>query len=135
MKKYIYSIILSAIFFSCFSNKDELIGKKRIVGNENLFVRIYQEDEFDSVTAVLYDIIDDKDSIIKPMTFLFGTSDKLTNIEGLDAFVHDDIFYLCRPYPNIVKIKNLSKKDTLSKKDLFKKIKEFDDKLLNKNFK
>lgn len=131
MKNFLYSIILSAMLFSCFSNKDELIGKKRIVGSENLFVRIYQEDEFDSATAVLYDIIDDRDSIIKPMKFLFGTSDKLLDIEGFDAFILDDIFYLCRPYPKIIKIKHLSEEDTLLKKDLFKKLKQFDNKLIN----
>lgn len=132
MKKYIFISVLSLIFLSCFSNKDELIGKKRIAGSDNLFVRIYQEDEFDYVTAVLYEITDNKDSIIKPMELLFGTEDKLKDLKGLDPFIHDSIFYLCRPYPKIIKIKHLDEKNILLKKDLFNKLKEFDTLLIEK---
>lgn len=61
-----FLIFILPILSSCFSNKYELIGKKKVEGSRNLYVNIYQLDEFDNVTPINFEVVNDKDSIILP---------------------------------------------------------------------
>ncbi|MFD2717111.1 hypothetical protein ACFST9_00190 [Hymenobacter monticola] len=116
---------------SCFSNKYELEGEKKVVGAQDLIVRIYQEDKFDNVTAIEFELVNDKDSILIPANYLTGTDMAHETIDRYYAGLHDSIFYLCYPYPTIYAIEHLSPyKKQLPLDSLFKRLKEYDPRLI-----
>lgn len=126
---------MTLVLTSCFSNEYELIGKKKVEGSSNLYVEIYQKDEFDHVTPVDYTLLNEKGSTIIPMKFLTGTdvSVSIQKIENFDPFLHDSIFYLCYPYPEVYAIHHLHpSKSQLHRDSLFQQLKEYDSKLIDK---
>lgn len=131
-----FLIFILPILTSCFSNKYELIGKKKVEGSGNLYVNIYQLDEFDNVTPINFEVVNDKDSIILPRKFLTGTDISINDqtIENFQAFLHDSIFYLCYFYPQVYKIQHLDINSQHPTDSLFKKLKLHDAKLINKSY-
>ena len=118
---------------SCFSNKYEFEGEKKVVGSRDLIVRIYQEDKFDKVTAIEFELVNDKDSVLIPANYLTGTDMAHEAIDRYYAGLHDSIFYLCYPYPEVYAFKRLSpSKSEVSQDYLFKRLKAYDPKLIDK---
>jgi len=102
-------LILTAVgLVSCFSNEFELMGEKKVVGSRDLVVKIYQEDKFDKVTAINFELVNEKDSILIPEVFLTGTDETQEKIERFYPALHDSIFYLCYPYPEVFAIRPLN---------------------------
>lgn len=125
------SILSICVFLtSCFSNEYKLIGKKKVEGSEDLYVKIYQTDEFDHITSLAFELVNDKDSIIIRKSYFTGTDVRHENIEHFSPFLYDGIFYLCYPYPKVYTIQPLNiTKSRFTRDSLFKKLKEYDNKL------
>lgn len=127
----VLAVLIVCGLTSCFSDKDELIGKKKVKGSENLFVKIYQQDKFDYVTPILFELINQDGTVIISKMFLTGTDVRHEKIERFYPFLHDSIFYICYPYPEVYAIHHLNPaKSELPKDTLFKMIKENDSKLI-----
>lgn len=131
--KYIVVVILLICgITSCFSNKDELTGKKKVEGSENLFVKIYQQDEFDYVTPISFELINQDKSVLISKQFLTGTDVRHEKIERFHPYLYDSIFYICYPYPKVYAINHLDpSKSQLPRDTLFKMIKAHDSKLID----
>ena len=84
--KYTIVVVLFIGLSSCFSNRYEFIGKKKMINTENLWVKFYQLDEFDMVTPISYQVVDINDSLLTRRYFLIGTNDKLKNVDSLLIF-------------------------------------------------
>lgn len=124
---------MCVLLTSCFSNEYELIGEKKVEGSRNLYVKIYQEDKFDYVTPIHFELLNIKDSVIIPETYLTGTDVRYENIERFFPFLYDSIFYICYPYPKVYFIQHLNTiKPQFPRDSLFKKLKERDNKLIDK---
>lgn len=131
MKKLL--ILSMCVFTSCFSNEYELTGEKKVEGSENLYVKIYQMDEFEHVTPIHFELLNSKDSVIIRETYLTGTDVRHEKIERFYPFLHDSIFYLCYPYPEVCTIQHLDPaKSELPRDTLFNKLKAHDSKLIDK---
>jgi hypothetical protein len=129
-----FLVLAAGGLVSCFSNKYELEGEKRVVGSRDLIVRIYQEDKFDKVTAINFELVNAKDSVLIPAHYLTGTDMAHEAIDRYYAGVHDSIFYLCYPYPEVYAFKHLSPhKSGLLQDSLFKRLKAYDPKLMDGN--
>jgi len=59
-----------------------------------VFVNIYQEDEFDFVTALKYEIVDSEKNLVLVKSQLVGTEDDITNLNDFKASSFDSIMYL-----------------------------------------
>jgi len=92
MKTKIIPLITLILFTSCF--KERKIGQLKVNGIENVFVNIYQEDEFDFVTALKYEIVDSEKNLILVKSQLVGTEDHITNLNDFRASSFDSIMYL-----------------------------------------
>lgn len=119
-------MLLTIGLYSCFSNKYEYIGEEKIVNKEDWRVKIYQKDEFNMVTPISYQVVDEKDSLITRRYFLIGTHDKLKNVDRFYSKIQDSIFYICYPYPEVVTIKHLSTLDSSNQWGLIKKLQKYD---------
>jgi hypothetical protein len=129
-----FLVLAAGGLVSCFSNQYELEGEKNVVGSRDLRVRIYQENKFDKVTAIEFELVNDKDSILIPASYLTGTDMAHETIDRYYAGVHDSIFYLCYPYPEVFAIRPLAiYKSPLSRDSLFQKLKAYDPKLIDGN--
>jgi len=92
MKTKIILLLTLILFTSCF--KERKIGQLEISGIENVFMNIYQEDEFDFVTALRYEITDSEKNLILEKSHLIGTNDHITNLNDFKAKSFDSIVYL-----------------------------------------
>lgn len=111
------------------TDEDRLLGKKKIEGTGNLYVKFYQTDEFDMATPLDYEVVNDKDSIVFSKTFLVGTHDKEENANFLYAKVYDSILYVSYIKPNKVwKVKDL--KSGKSRENLFDILRSHDSTLI-----
>lgn len=118
--------IIFIFFASCFSKEDVFLGEKKVKGTDSLSISFYQTREFDMVTPIKFDL-KNKESFIFRKKVLFGTNNKLNNAEGLEAFIYNDIFYVCYSYPNICFLDYIGNdKKIKSKEDLFKELKLYD---------
>ena len=92
MKTKILLLLTLVLFTSCF--KERKIGELKVNGMKNIFVNIYQKDEFDSATPLYYEITkSEKDTILKK-THLIGTHDHITDLNDFKAKSFDSIVYL-----------------------------------------
>ncbi|TRX60190.1 hypothetical protein FNH22_09080 [Fulvivirga sp. M361] len=124
-------IMLACSLTSCFSNQYEEIGKKKVEGSTNLYVKIYQKDQFEHLTPVAFELINKKDSILIHRRYFTGETPMLQNVEDFYPFLYDSIFYICYPYPVVYAIQHLdTSKSDFSRDTLFKKLKKYDDKLI-----
>jgi hypothetical protein len=102
------------------------------MGSRDLVVKLYQQDKFDYVTPITFELINEKDSILIPEHFLTGTDETQEKIDRFYPGLRDSIFYLCYPYPEVFAIKHLSpSKSQLSRDSLFRRLKAYDNKLVD----
>ena len=100
-----FFLILQGLFFeSCRnSGNPKELGRIPIKGTQNLFFKVFQEEDFDNAVGIYYSVVDDQDSIIVGQTFLVGTSDfDRTDTRDFSTGVSDSIAYLCFLNPNVV---------------------------------
>jgi len=79
-----------------------IVGKLSIEGVDNLYFRIYQYDEFDSATALRFDVVDENDSVKVRQHFFTGTHDYVNDLEHFTAACHDSIVYMTYGNPEII---------------------------------
>ena len=109
---------------SCFSGEYELLGKKNVDGISNLYVNFYQKDEFDMVTPLAYELVNENGRVLIERSFIIGTNDKLKDVEDLYATLYDNILYISYPYiENVHVIKDLKSRNHLTRDKLFEIIK------------
>ncbi len=60
--RYLFLVIFPLILYSCFSEKYEYVGEKKVINKDNWKVKIYQLDKFEMFTPVKYQIINERDS-------------------------------------------------------------------------
>ncbi|MGD1837574.1 MAG: hypothetical protein ACPKPY_05900 [Nitrososphaeraceae archaeon] len=82
-----------ACFLFC-RKGERLIGKIPVDGLDNVFFRLYQQDEFDYTTALLFDIVDHRDTVIARKHFMTGTLDHVKDLEPFTTGCYDSIVYL-----------------------------------------
>ena len=99
---YIYIIFLmtSSLLFSC-SGEHE-IGKLPVEGLKDIYINLSQEDQFDSATAIYYEIVGNKNHVILKKYHLTGTHDYESDLTNFTANSHDSIIYLTYLEPNKV---------------------------------
>lgn len=135
MKKgsYIVAVILLTFgLTSCFSNKYEEIGQKKVKGSENLHVKFFQLDEFDHITPIKFDLINKNGSILIKREYLTGETPMLESVEKFSPILYDSIFYICYQYPKVHTIHHLDPdKSKLPRDTLFNMIKSNDRKLID----
>lgn len=135
MKKLIFfNFILTLFVFcltACFSNEREYIGEKRVKGSDDLYLKIYQKDEFEYITPVYYKLLNKEDSVLIPLTYFAGESPMMQNVDNVYPFLYESVFYICYPYPVVQDIQYLDSSKSLSRDTLFKIIKKHDSKLID----
>lgn len=135
MKKgsFIVAVILLTFgLTSCFSNKYEEIGQKEVKGKENLHVKFFQLDEFEHITPIEFELLNEHDSILIQREYLTGETPMLESVEKFSPILYDSIFYICYPYPKVYAIHHLDPaKSKLARDTLFNMIKANDNKLID----
>lgn len=117
---------------SCFSNKYEEIGQKKVEGSNNLHVKFFQLDVFEQMSPIDFELLDEKDSVLIHRVYLTGETPMLENVERFSPFLFDSIFYICYPYPKVYAIYHLeASKSRLPRDTLFKKLKQHDSTLID----
>lgn len=112
------------------TDEERFLGKKKIEGTENLYIKFYQTDEFDMATPLDYEVVDYKDSTVVRKTFLVGTHDKEEGTNSLYARVYDSILYISYIKPNQVwKVLDL-KSSGKERENLFQILKSHDSTLV-----
>lgn len=89
--------MLSAILLIInYSKKERLrfIGKLPVNGIEKIQINIYQENEYDSSTGLYYSIENDKEFLLKKISFLIGSHDYIENLNDFSARSYDSIIFL-----------------------------------------
>lgn len=127
--KYILITLFSLVLYSCFSEKFEFVGNKKITNKEDWKVKFYQQDKFEMFTPVRYEIVNENDSLIAPRHSLLGTDANLQNVDDYYTKVNDSIFFICYPYPKIMAIKHISKIRGSNQWDLIKRLRKYDSSL------
>lgn len=116
--------------FSCSSNDERLIGKRRVVGSPNLHALFYQYDEFDMATAVSFVLVDEQDSIVVSERFMFGALEPIYDTIMIVPVCYDSIFFVCYPYPKVRFMLGIGQNTPSTQSDLFARIRAYDGKLL-----
>ncbi|MFL0118781.1 hypothetical protein [Tenacibaculum maritimum] len=124
-------ILIFMVMYSCFSNKFEFKGKKRVINKEDWIVKIYQFDEFEMITSIDYEIVNEDGQFIMNRQGLGGDSN-IPNVDNFYAKIQDSIFYICYPYPKVIAIKHISNMDKQNQWDLIEKLKKQDSSLCKK---
>ncbi len=100
-----FKILLITFFFTSCNNRKEprFLGELSIPNIDNVFFKVYQEDKFDSVVGIYFEIVDKDDNVLSPMNLLIGTSD-FDRSDAKDFYTgsHDSIIYLSFVDPNIM---------------------------------
>ncbi|MDB0600904.1 hypothetical protein PL373_07060 [Tenacibaculum maritimum] len=124
-------ILIFMVMYSCFSNKYEYKGKKRVINKEDWIVKIYQFDEFEMITSIDYEIVNEDGQFIMNRQGLGGDSN-IPNVDNFYVKMQDSIFYICYPYPKVIAIKHISNMDKPNQWDLIEKLKKQDSSLCKK---
>ncbi|MFL0151515.1 hypothetical protein V2632_09560 [Tenacibaculum maritimum] len=124
-------ILIFMVMYSCFSNKYEYKGKKRVINKEDWIVKIYQFDEFEMITSIDYEIVNEDGQFIMNRQGLGGDSN-IPNVDNFYVKMQDSIFYICYPYPKVIAIKHISNMDKQNQWDLIEKLKKQDSSLCKK---
>lgn len=123
-------LLITIGLYSCFSKKFEYKGEKEVVYKEDWKVRFYQLNEFEMITPIRYEIVDENGNLILERQSLSADA----NLQNVDIFyvkMQDSIFYICHPYPKIVAIKHISKIDKPNQWHLIEKLNKYDASLYN----
>ncbi|CAA0183231.1 hypothetical protein [Tenacibaculum maritimum] len=126
-------ILIFMVMYSCFSNKYEYKGKKRVINKEDWIVKIYQFDEFEMITSIDYEIVNEDGQFIMNRQGLTGDSN-IPNVDNFYVKMQDSIFYICYPYPKVIAIKHISNMDKQNQWDLIEKLKKRDSSLYLKKY-
>ncbi len=132
--KFLNVIVILCVFFlaSCFSNKYEYIGEKKVLDSDNLYIKFYQKDVFEHISPIRFELLNYKDSVLIYRKYLTSETPLLPNAENFEPFLYDSILYICYPYPEVKVIEIIDKsKSHLSRDSLFKIIKKQDRKLID----
>ena len=124
--KYIFVILLPIGVYSCFSEKYEYRGEKRIINKEDWRVKFYQLDKFEMITPVRFEIVNKNDSLITGRHGLMGADSRLQNVDDYYAKIQDSILYICYPYPQVLAIKHISNINGSNQWGLIKKLQKQD---------
>ncbi|MFL0094804.1 hypothetical protein, partial [Tenacibaculum maritimum] len=114
-------ILIFMVMYSCFSNKYEYKGKKRLINKGDWIVKIYQFDEFEMITSIDYEIVNEDGQFIMNRQGLGGDSN-IPNVDNFYVKMQDSIFYICYPYPKVIAIKHISNMDKQNQWDLIEKL-------------
>ena len=135
MKKGYYKalvVLLSCGLSSCFSNEFEEIGTKKVDGSETLCVKFFQLDEFDHISPIRFDLLNQNDSILINRKYVTGETPLMQSVEKFSPILYDSILYICYPYPEVCAIHHLDpSKPELSRDTLFRIIKAHDSALID----
>lgn len=123
--KYTCLMITFIGLHSCFSEKYEYKGEKKIINKEDWRIKLYQLDKFEMLTPVDYEIVNENDSIILGRHRLTG-AENLQDVDKFYAKIQDSIFYVCYPYPEVVAIKHISNLNGSNQWELIKKLQKHD---------
>lgn len=87
-------VLLLSLFLltSCFGERK--LGQLKVENLSDTYVNIYQEDEFDFISTLYYEIVDSKGELIIAKTHLVGTNDRLKDLSNFQAKSQDSILYL-----------------------------------------
>ncbi|MFL0155659.1 hypothetical protein V2687_14060 [Tenacibaculum maritimum] len=118
-------ILIFMIMYSCFSNKFEFKGEKRVLNKEDWVVKFYQKDEFEMITPIRYKVVNEDGELIMKRKGLTGDSN-IPNVDNFYVKMQDSIFYICYPYPKVIAIKHISNMDKQNQWDLIEKLKKRD---------
>ena len=93
--KFILYFFLIELSLSCADHaKSRFLGKVQ-VPDCNVTFKIYQDDKFDDVVGIYYEILDQQQQIMQAKTLLVGTSDfDRNNTKDFFTGNHDSIIYL-----------------------------------------
>ena len=120
------------LLISCFSNKYELIGKKKVKGSQNLYVKFFQLDAFEHISPIDFELLNENDSILIRKQYLTGDTPMLESVNEFSPILYDSIFYICYPYPKVYTIHHLNpSKSNLSRDELFEVIKKYNGDLID----
>ncbi|MFL0124687.1 hypothetical protein V2590_08380 [Tenacibaculum maritimum] len=125
-------ILIFMVMYSCFSNKFEFKGEKRVLNKEDWIVKFYQKDEFEMFTPVIYEVFNGSKKLTSERRSLTGADANLQNVNNFYAKIQDSIFYICYPYPKVIAIKHISNMDKQNQWDLIEKLKKQDSSLCKK---
>ncbi|MFL0063978.1 hypothetical protein, partial [Tenacibaculum maritimum] len=103
-------ILILIVLYSCFSNKFEFKGEKRVLNKEDWIVKFYQKDEFEMITPIRYKVVNEDGELIMKRKGLGGDSN-IPNVDNFYVKMQDSIFYICYPYPKVIAIKHISNMD------------------------
>ena len=135
MKKCNYIVLVILLIYglvSCFSNKYEEIGQKKVHGSKNLYVKFFQLDEFEHISPIKFDLLNENDSVLIHRMYLTGGTPMLQNVDNFYPSLYDSILYICYPYPVVHVIQHLdTSKSDLHRDTLLKMIKTHDSKLID----
>jgi len=112
--------------YSCFSNKYQFIGEKKVVNKESWRVKFYQLDEFEVFAPIRYEVVNENDSLIIGRHRLTGADANLQSVDKFYAKIQDSIFFVCYPYPKVVAIKHISNWNSSNQWGLIKKLHKYD---------
>lgn len=87
-------IFIVLIFSYCTTGRERFVGKLKVIGNENVYFKIYQKDEFDMVSPLSYEIVDQKNTILSNRRFLVGTHDHIEDLEDFYSGSCGKVIYL-----------------------------------------
>ncbi len=124
--KIILAISLPLGLHSCFSEKYEFIGEKKIINKEEWKVKFYQLDKFEMLAPVDYEVVNESDSLILERAWLTGADANLQSVDKFYAKIQDSILYICYPYPKVEAIKHLSNLNDANQWDLLKELQKYD---------
>jgi hypothetical protein len=103
MKPFMILVCFPFLFFRCSTDEYRYVGKLKVKGIEDIYVKIYQKDKWDWATPLHYELVKSKDTIIQRRRFLVGTLDgPLENVEGFYSGSCDGIIYVAYVKPDRV---------------------------------
>ncbi|NEN24155.1 hypothetical protein G3O08_11645 [Cryomorpha ignava] len=125
-------ILLTCGLASCFSNKYEEIGQKRVEGSENLQVKFFQLDVFEHISPIDFELLNENDSVLIHREYLTGETPMMESVDKFSPFLYDSIFYICYPYPKVLAIHHLDiSKSQMPRDTLLRKLRKHDRKLID----
>jgi len=110
MNKLVNCTLIALMFlglYSCFSNKYEYVGKKKIEGSNDWYFKVFYKDEFEMFRPIQFEITNSNDSVILERRYFDGT-DIEVKMEDFHVCIKDSIFYACYKYPRVVAIRRVS---------------------------
>ena len=119
------NVIINWIVFMFFK-QIRIYRGERNHNKENWKIKIYQLDEFETLTPVEYEIVNESDSLITERHGLMATDSNLRSVDKYYAKIQNSIFFVCYPYPKVVAIKHISNLNISNQWSLIKELQRHD---------